>query len=312
LHPAKAQQYSLGLGYGTDTGARASLGWQWRRVTPTGHYLQTLLRVSQDRNDSLQARYIIPGKHPSTDQYALTAGIFTNTPGTGSDEYTLSQVGASYTHFRNQWLRTISLQLQHEDFNSNGDNKTSNILFPSASWEKVQTNNRINTINGYRVYFQADVGIAAKSDTNFMQAEFQGKYIRSFNQQKNRLIFTADLGVTHVKNFADMPLSHKYFAGGANSLRGYKFQVLGPGRYLVGGGVEWQRRWHGNFYGALFYNAGNAPQNLPLDLQQAVGVGVVYRSPIGPIEVTVAHPLNRPDNVNFHNYVVQFSMGPDL
>lgn len=312
LHPAKAQQYSFGLGYGTDTGARASVGWQWRRVTPTGHYLQTLLQVSQKRNDNFQARYIIPGKHPSTDHYALTAGVFTNEPGSGSDEYTTEQVGASYTKSYDWWLRTISLQFQHENFNFNNVNKTSNTLIPSVSWEKVKAYNRINTINGYRVYFQLDAGAVSKFDASFLQAEFKGKYIRSFDKQRNRLILTSELGMTYVKDFADMPLSQRYFAGGAQTLRGYDYQALGPGRYLVVGGIEWQHRLHGKFYGALFYNAGNAAQNLPLNLQQAVGVGVLYRSPIGPIEVTVAHPFNEPDKLNFHDYRVQFTMGPDL
>lgn len=103
-----------------------------------------------------------------------------------------------------------------------------------------------------------------------------------------------------------------FFAGSAQTLRGYDYQELGPGRYLAIGGIELQRRLHGNFYGAAFYNAGNAVENFPINLQQAAGLGLLYRSPIGPIEVTVAHPFDTPYQYDKGGFKIQFSMGPDL
>ncbi len=313
LTPAKAQQYSLGLGYGTDTGARASYGWQWRRVTSTGHYIQTLAQVTQKQNDTFQARYVIPGKHPATDHYALTAGIFTNRPGDNGDQYTTEQIGGSYTQFRYNWLQTFALQYQHENYTVDNVSNTANTLIPSVSFEKVVANNRINTINGYKIRLMTQAGANFQnSDGSFFQGEVRGKYIKSFTKQRYRLILYGDLGATYVKNFANMPLSQRFFAGGANTLRGYDYQDLGPGRFLTVGGVEWQFRLHGNFYGSVLYNAGNATQNFSLDLKQAAGVGLLYRSPIGPIEITVSHPFENSTSLSTRNYVIQFTMGPDL
>lgn len=138
LKMAKPHKYSFGLGYGTDTGIRGSYGWEWRYVTPTGHYLQTLLRVSQERNDNFQARYVIPGKNPVRDSYALTAGVFTNRPGTGDDKYTTGQVGANYTTIiHDNWQQTVALQFQHERFTVDNTQTTSNTILPSIVCQRL-------------------------------------------------------------------------------------------------------------------------------------------------------------------------------
>ncbi len=313
LVPAKAHKYSFGLGYGTDTGIRGSVGLEWRRATRTGNYFQTLMQVSEKQNNNLQARYIIPGKNPITDYKALTAGIFTNEPGNNGNRYTTEQIGINYVKLINQWQRILSLQLQHENFKVNDVNSESNTLLPGISWEKFSSNNRINVNNGYRMYFNLQGGLVAQNtNASFLQAEFQGKYIHSFDHENNRILLSTDLGTTLVKNFAEMPLSQRFFAGGAQSLRGFDYQSLGPGRYLALGGIEWQHRLFCKIYGTVFYNAGNAVENLPFSFAQAAGVGVVYRSIIGPIEITIAHPFNQPFQFNRHGLMVQFSMGPDL
>jgi len=312
LIPKKAKQYSLGIGYGTDTGARGSVGWEWRRVTKTGHYFQTLLQVSRQGNNLLQARYVIPGKNPVTDHYYINAGVFTGEPGDNDDKYTTRQVGVSAVTIQRGWQRTISLQFQHETFTVNHIDRKSSILLPGVSWERIRAHNRIRTRNGYRLFFNAELGVATQSDASFLQLEFQGKYIHSFDQQKNRIILRTDLGITAVKNFDDMPLSHRFYAGGSQSIRGFDYQELGSGRYLIVGSAEYQRQLHGNFYSALFYDVGNAIRKLPLRLKQSVGVGLVYRSPIGPIAITVAHPLDQGLKLSLNSLKIQFTMGPDL
>lgn len=313
LAAAKPQKYSMGLGYGTDTGIRGTLGWEWRRVTDTGHYFQTLMQVSEKQNNNFQARYIIPGKNPVTDYYAITAGIFTDKPGTDGDSYTTEQIGVNYVNIFDAWTRTLSLQMQHEDFTVDNIESSANTLIPSVSWEKIVAANRINVNNGYRLYVNFQGGaVLSATNASFLQSEFQGKYIHSFDGEKNRLILSTDIGATLVNNFAEMPLSQRFFAGGAQSVRGYAYQSLGPGRYLGVGGIEWQRQLFGKFYGAAFYNAGNAVPNLPFTFAQAAGIGALYRSPIGPIEITVAHPFNQPFQFNQHGLTVQFTMGPDL
>jgi translocation and assembly module TamA len=57
----------------------------------------------------------------------------------------------------------------------------------------------------------------------------------------------------------------------------------------------------GNFYGAVFLDAGNAFDNLDFDAAVGAGFGVKWFSPVGPLRFYLAHPLNKSDrNVRLH------------
>ena len=111
-------------------------------------------------------------------------------------------------------------------------------------------------------------------------------------------VFGADLDT--------LPASRRFFAGGGGSARGFEYQSLGPiepntndptgGRGLLESSAE--LRWSGN--GSLGYAAfvdaatvsGNQSPAFD-DLRFAVGVGLRYQTPIGPIRVDLATPLDR-------------------
>lgn len=63
LTPRKPHRYTLGLGYGTDTGARAKFGWEMPRLNESGHRLNTDAGVSEI-GYSLGIRYRIPVLDP--------------------------------------------------------------------------------------------------------------------------------------------------------------------------------------------------------------------------------------------------------
>lgn len=73
LTPNKRNRYSLGLGYGTDTGARAKFGWQIPRVNPQGHRFNLETRFSEI-GYSLITNYRVPVLNPRTDQIVYSAG----------------------------------------------------------------------------------------------------------------------------------------------------------------------------------------------------------------------------------------------
>ncbi len=114
-----------------------------------------------------------------------------------------------------------------------------------------------------------------------------------------------------------MPPSLRYFAGGDQSVRGYDYQSLSPtnsdgdrigGRYQFAASVEYQFSLTERWRIAAFADQGNAFNDLELPtLKQSVGVGVRWVSPVGPIRVDLAHPLDGDQGVRLH-----FSMGPEL
>lgn len=309
LIPKLANLYTMGVGYGTDTGPRATLGWDWRRASATGNYLTTQLSVSQVQN-SLQAKYVIPGENPLTDQYNITAGVLTTNINQGnSDTY---QGGVNQVKFFNNWQQTISLNYQYEKYQFTDQPwQHSSLILPGISWLNITKNNPVYPTQGNRFSLSIQGSTEALlSTTSFIQGELQDKYIFS-PTDNSRILLRTDLGYTVVHDFNTLPLSLRFYAGGSQSVRGYEYQSLGVpdgGRYLAVGSIEYQHQIIGNWNAAVFCDEGNAFDNFNTNLDRGVGIGVVYVTPIGPFELTVGKAYNLPGQP----FKVQFAMGPDL
>jgi translocation and assembly module TamA len=89
-------------------------------------------------------------------------------------------------------------------------------------------------------------------------------------------------------------------------VRGFKYQSIGPlfpdnnpigGTSIDAGTVEFRQRLFGDFGVATFADAGQvSADNAPFGgtLRVGMGVGLRYYTPIGPVRLDVAVPLNRP------------------
>jgi len=306
LVPRPAQQYTVGLGYGTDTGLRGLLGWEWRYINQWGHKLSAVVQLSQIQN-GMQVVYSIPGERPQTDQYNITvAALKNNFPQVSSFTNLL---GVSAINNRKYWQRTIFLNYQLEFFNYNGQpTQTTHLLTPGITWSHTRYDNVTFAHNGYRVSFRLQ-GAAQYilSDNTFIQGEAQGKYIHGVGED-GRIILRGDFGYTALSNGSKFAPSLLFYAGGTQSVRGYNYQSMGPGKNLIVASAEYQHRIVGNFYGAAFFDTGNAFNGTPISLQQGAGLGIVWVSPVGPMELTFARALS----ASKPTYQLQFTMGPDF
>ncbi len=306
LTPRPSQQYTAGIGYGTDVGLRGTLGWESRYLNKQGHHLSIFSQLSKIQN-SLQTTYIIPGKHPNTDNYNINFAIVRkNLPQVIT---TTQQLGVGSVSKWKGWQRNLFLNYQIERFNYlNRPTTNSHLLTPGINLSYSKFDNPLFTLHGYQLNFRlqgADQNLL--SNTSFLQSELKAKYILSWNDN-SRLLFRGNIGYTLTSNLANFPPSLLFYAGGSQSVRGYEYQSLGPGRYLMTGSVEYQHRLINNFYGAIFFDAGNAVNNFPIYLQKGSGLGLVWASPLGPMELTAGKALDIPG----HPIRFQFTMGFDF
>jgi len=93
----------------------------------------------------------------------------------------------------------------------------------------------------------------------------------------------------------------RFYAGGANSVRGYRYKTLGPqdvsgtvigGTFLLTGSVEVERALTDLWRATLFYDIGNAMDDLKVDLAHGIGAGVGVALPFGQVRLEVAYPLS--------------------
>lgn len=310
-------RYVAGLGYGTDTGARITLGFQRRYVNRRGHKLSAEARLSE-LEDTYQVRYTIPLEDPARESFQLFAGtIHAERADTVSDRIVL---GASRIRTLGDWEQTLYLRAEQEDSTLPNDSFRSTSLIPGASWLKTEADDLFYTRDGYKLYLDIHGSHESiGSSTEYFQAHFLGKRIIPFGEDW-RLLLRAELGATALDDASLLPVSQRFFAGGDYSVRGYDYNRLGPsdennkvvgGQYLATGGVEIEYRLAQNWAIAGFSDIGNAFDDPDAELKQSIGVGVRWISPIGVVRVDVAKPLNA-DEEPPYGIELHISVGPDL
>jgi translocation and assembly module TamA len=321
LLPARPQKWSAGLGYGTDTGPRASLGLELRHLNELGHRFTSEGKVSLVEK-SFRADYLIPGAYPRTDVLDFTAAYADLRPKTSHSENLL--VGPSYSFMVGRWRQAVALDYQRETYTVGIDKGTSGLVIPQDTWTRVFADDRIYPSHGERYTFFVRGGAKAlASDVNFFQASADAQFVQSLDSRRRfRLISRAAAGYTWTSDFRHLPPTERFFAGGDQSVRGYAYQGIGArdvkgnvigGPDTVVGSVEVEYRFEQwqklqKFGVAAFYDAGTAGFSFGGGMRQGTGLGIFWISPIGLVRVYVATALSLPG----HPLRLHLTIGPDL
>jgi len=103
-----------------------------------------------------------------------------------------------------------------------------------------------------------------------------------------------------------LPPDQRFYGGGSATIRGFKYQGVGPlfpdgnpvgGTSIDAATIEFRQRLFKSWGFATFVDAGQvASRSAPFEgtLRIGAGAGVRYFTPIGPIRVDFAVPLNKP------------------
>jgi translocation and assembly module TamA len=147
----------------------------------------------------------------------------------------------------------------------------------------------------------------ALTSTQFAIAEaslagYQGVF------EKDRVVLAARTRVGSIFGASQfkVPASQRFYAGGGSSVRGYKYQSVGPldskndpigGRSLVEVNAEARIKIIDQFGVVPFVDGGQVydqvyPELASTDLQWAAGLGLRYYSAVGPVRFDIAFPVN--------------------
>ena len=316
LTPASRHRYTASVGFATDTGPRLGLGYQNQRINRHGHQFASDLSVSQVIS-KVTLGYTIPLEKPVTDKLRLEAGYKHE----DNDSFRADTTAVSVTRTRqrkHQWLEEQVLAFGKESFKISGEeSKSSILLMPGIGWTRAVADNRLYPRKGLRVNFKTRGSVQNPiSDVSFLQLIGSAKGILGL-PWRSRVIGRVDGGVTFMDEFDELPPSVRFFAGGDNSVRGYAYKSLGPenndgevegGKNLLVGSLELDHSLTEKWGLAVFVDSGNAFDEGRLDPKTGVGVGIRWRSPVGPIRLDFAHPLDKDGDL----FRVHFVMGPEL
>jgi translocation and assembly module TamA len=333
LTPAKRSIYTYGLSYGTESGAGARLGLERRYLNSRGHKALGQVDWAQKRK-TLTLQYRIPAFAWVDGWYAASlqfADEQTDYIDTRRAEFVASRYGevnrrltanASLHVLRERWAYALVPEGGDVAGPASAiDYRYASFVFPALRADYIDVDDRLFPRRGGAVSLEVRGGLrGAGSDADFSQVHATASWFIGLGAG-DRLLLRGEIGQTFTNALVDMPPSLRFYAGGARSIRGYGEREVSPrvetthGVFSVGAknvvtaSAEYERYFGGGPWGAaVFVDTGNAFDGRLPDLRTGAGVGVRWRSPVGPVRIDVARGLDHPDS----KFQVYLSIGAQL
>ena len=191
------------------------------------------------------------------------------------------------------------------------------ILSVSAAARLDRSDDVLDPRNGWRLDGRVEPAIAiGDSETQFFTATAQASAYRPVVSERLIAAVRARGGVVVGADVEVLPVSRRFFAGGGGSARGFEYQSIGPeredgtpegGRGLVEFSAELRWQTKGALGYVAFVDAASVSSDADLEIAEpryGVGVGVRYKTTVGPIRFDIATPLDRRDGEDpLHIYV---------
>jgi translocation and assembly module TamA len=307
-------QLSLGLGYGTDTSVRGTLGRTDTRLNDKGHRLRFEVRASAITR-RLDARYDIPMGDPALERFSIEA---INRTGPISDlDTSETTLKPSITRVRGHWQRVTSLAATSTRTDNGLTRLSSTLLVPGIVLAAVPDGFLGESLFS-RAFYAELIGShsALGSDADFLRLLVQSE--RVFDLKPNlHLLLRGEFGTSIVRNFDDLPGIYRFFAGGDRSVRGFAYNSLSPeqfvtdrngvtelkktgARNLLVGTAEIARDLPRNLAIAAFVDIGNAFNKFGDPMEYSTGIGLRYRLPVVSLGLDIAKPLSTNGGIRLH------------
>ena len=322
LTPAPRSIYSYGLSYGTRSGAGFSTGFERRYLNQRGHKALAQIDWGNQRKTAT-VQYRIPAFAWRDGWYSASlqaADEQTDSLDNRHLEFVASRSG-QYNEHLNLVASVHVLRERWSYFTVNkpvGLYQFASFVFPQLRADYINVDNRMAPRSGFGGGLTLRGGNG--NATGFVQLHANAQWFHGFDAD-SRLIVRGEAGRTFTGALLDLPPSLRYFAGGDRSVRGYGWREIGPrirnsqgDLYAVGASnvvttsIEYERYLNGPWGAAVFVDSGSAFDGRRADPHTGVGIGLRWRSPVGPVRIDIARGLNRPESP----FTLHLNIGADL
>jgi outer membrane protein assembly complex protein YaeT len=342
----KPHALQFSVGYSTTEGFRTQAEWTHRNLFAGAQQLTLLARVSsfeQGAEVKLRLPYFLAARTAFTQTLFVrneqkvgfdTGGGIFGVPGEAQPAFDLFSVGTE-SRVEHRFTKTLSgvvgLNFSRNDF-SNVDLTAltaaeqeiaqDNTLFVQfVELQRNTSDSLLNPTHGTVLRGRLDHSTTALiSDVSFVKLVLEARHYVPLSQ---RLLLATRLKLGGIEPYGastEVPFNVRFFAGGAGSVRGFQLNRLGPvnsdgdpigGMSLIEGSAELRFPLFGDFGAVLFVDFGNvfsSPFTYRLgDLRYAVGPGLRYNTPVGPLRLDVGVIVDRRAGEDFGR--IEFSIG---
>ncbi len=300
VHEAPLQLYTFGLGVSANTGTRASVEHQYRRVFGLPLSSKIKIEVGQKRqawNAELSGR-------PDDRLYRNLLGGAVERLVSDTDVVLSQRVRLGRTQDTQRIERLFYVEAERSSRRTNAGDRNDALAFSlnfHGGWRDLDS--VVLPTLGETLAIQ--VGAGQSSGTDADRGPFARVYGRlTVYRPLGRVwygVARVELGQVVLGPRMVVPESLKWRVGGDESVRGYAFRSLGPvvdgavgsGESLFTASVEVARPFLDSMpslWGAVFVDAGNAADSFgALRPVYGAGVGLRWRSPVGPLRLDWAY-----------------------
>jgi translocation and assembly module TamA len=296
LHEQSINQAQVGLGFSSTTGPRISFEHTTRKAFGFPATLVNKLQWGRD----VQQWDVSLATHPAESFHSWITGASLSRIRTTDDEVRAGYVRFGRTQDSNALDRMTFAQFERSIQCTPFDCVDARALSLNQHGVWRRLDSIILPTDGYSVSAQAGLGYAGGPDSDY------GPYARLYGRVTGYWPLghewysqgRVELGQIIVKDSVAMPDAEQWRAGGEDSVRGYAWRSLAPldqfgqvvgGNALVTASAEIAHPFTSSVpsvWWAAFVDAGRAaPRFNDLKMALGYGVGVRWRSPVGPLRV---------------------------
>jgi translocation and assembly module TamA len=292
------RRIAFGVGYSTDTGARIQA--EYRQLNFLDRGLQIGARIKlETRARSIGGDLYFPTNAQGYRDRLVATAQNETIQGTETDKFVLS---AGRARKRGDIETDVSLNYIAEEERINGaDSKSTQAVTANWSYTQRRTNDPLFPTSGYLL----NVQVGGAPGVVVAEQTFLRVYGRLVHYSElggdGVLTVRGEAGYVRANGTSDVPSDYLFRTGGDRTVRGYAYQSLGVrrgnavtgGRALAVASVEYTRWLTEDWGAAVFVDSGNAADTFDdFAWRTGVGIGARWRSPVGPLNLDVAHGLD--------------------
>jgi len=306
LTERKHRSIGIGLQFRTDEGVGVGGRWEHRNFMGLGRRLRVSGNITE-LEQSLSTDYEIQQFRRADQTLTLTAKLAQLNP----DPYTSRRLDVGAWVERTispEWMIGMGPALRISRVDEHRQEEQYYLAsFPmQVSYDR--RNDRMDPIHGFNIVSRVTPFVdVMDASTYFLKNEWTfTHYLTVAAMPSITLATRLHLGVMGGAGLIDIPADERFYAGGGGSIRGYAYQKVGPldddgkpigGRSLTDWSMEVRKRINDRFGIVVFVDGGMAHETVYPDFSDAIqwgaGLGVRYFTPIGPLRLDVAAPINR-------------------
>lgn len=294
----ESRRIAFGVGYSTDTGSRVQA--EYRQLNFLDRGLQIGARIKlETRARSIGGDLYFPTDARGYRDRLVAKAENETIQGTETDKIVLT---AGRARKRGDIETDVALNYIAEAQQIDGaESKSTQALTANWSYTVRRTNDPLFPTRGYLLNVQIGgaPGVLVAEQT-FVRLYGKLVHYRALGED-GLLTLRGEAGFVRTNGTSDVPSDFLFRTGGDRTVRGYDYQSLGirqgdavtGGRALAVASVEYTRWLTDDWGAAVFVDTGNAAERFSgFDLKTGVGIGARWRSPVGPLNLDLAHGLD--------------------